>query len=170
MRCHVKGQLYSRSGHLWPAGTEEPRLQAGVERLVIRGGNRRGGRDRPAQGAHQLRGEHIAASLARNQHEASWLHEAGVSALSAAVWICRVISNARSSARFADSPLTTGVRCARTHCTKLCNSSFSGSPFAIGTGSRTIRLPPNRLTMVESLERSSFFNSELSSSSSRAMR
>src|ERR1035438_6093961 len=57
------------------------------------------------------------------------------SAVSAAAWTCRVISKARSSARFADSPLTTGVECARTHSTKCCSSSLSGSSFAIGTGS-----------------------------------
>src|ERR1035441_5445779 len=170
MRRHVKGQVHSRGGHLGSAGPKEPRLQASVQRLVIRGWNGFRLGEFLAQGAHEFGRQHIAARLARNQHEALWLHEAGVSALSAAVWICRVISNARSSARFADSPSTTGVRCARTHCTKLCSSSFSGSPFAIGTGSRTIRLPPNRLTMVESLEGSSFFNSELSFSSSRAMR
>ena len=43
-----------------------------------------------------------------------------------------------------------GVRRARTHSIKCCSSSLSGSSFAMGTGSRTIRLPANSLTMVAS--------------------
>src|SRR5215471_21117958 len=32
---HVEGQVHSRSRHAGPAGSEEPRLQTGGERLII---------------------------------------------------------------------------------------------------------------------------------------
>ena len=75
MRRHVKGQVHSGGSHLRPAGAEKPRLQAGVQRLVIRGRNRFRIGHFPPQGAHEFRRQHIAAGLARNQHEALWFHD-----------------------------------------------------------------------------------------------
>ena len=73
MRGHVEGQVHSRSGHVRAARAEEARLQAGVQRLVIRRRNRFRLRELLAQGAHEFRRQHVPAGLARDQHEALWV-------------------------------------------------------------------------------------------------
>src|SRR5438445_1005888 len=163
---HVESQIDSCRRHTRATSAEKARLEAGMKRLIIPGGDRFRAAQLITQCVYELGRQQISAGLAGDEHERLRLHIAYAEEVS----ICFVISNARSSARFADSPLTSGSRWARTHSIKSCNSSLSGSSLAIGTGSRTIRLPPNSLTMIESLARSIFFNKELSSSPSLATR
>ena len=94
MRRHVKGQVHSGGSHLWSAGAEKPRLQAGVQRLVIRGWNRFRIGHFPPQGEHEFRRQHVAAGFARNQHEASWFHE-----LCQPLWVERCAASGASPLR-----------------------------------------------------------------------
>src|SRR5204863_6182199 len=128
-----------------------------------------GAADFAAQGSRQFRSQKIAARFAGDQHDAARAHPPRAAA-GVFSWINRVISKAKSRASLADSPLTLGVCRARTHWMKWISSSLSGSSLVIGTGSRTIRFPANSLTIIVSLDASSFFSNELSSSWSRAIR
>ena len=134
----VERQFDPGSSHSWTASAEKARLEAGVKGLIICrcGGSRIG--DLLAQLLHKFSSEFVPAGLAGNHHEALRFQNVIFSR-----WICAVISNARSSASFADSPLTIGVRPARAHSMKCFSSDFNGSSFAMGTGSRTMRLPAN---------------------------
>src|SRR5258708_8528744 len=191
----VESQFDSGRGHARSACAEESWCEARVQRLRIRGGPSLEFGDRRPQRCHQFRREQIPAGLPGDEHNVFRPHLAIARARSSRRWpkssssihasrfgadaaptlrlaasICRVISNARSSARFADSPLTRGVCWARTHSTKCCSSNLSGCSFAIGTGSRPIFFPAQAPTIAESFACNSFLSSELSSASSPATR
>src|SRR5262245_59370410 len=65
----VKSNVHSRRSHAWPAGPEEARFQAGVERLIITSKDRFTGGELLAQGMDQLRRKQIATCLASDEHE-----------------------------------------------------------------------------------------------------
>src|SRR5215831_6458093 len=168
MLSEIECEFDTFSLHSRAAGSEESRFESGAQWLGISTIDGVRSHQLATQRPNELCRQRVAAGFAGDNHDLWRLHPScGWDLVSCT---CRVISSARSRARLADSPLTMGVCFSRTQLTKCCNSSFNGSSFTIGTGSRTIRLPANLLTIVESRLARSFFNRELSSSPSRASR